>query len=119
MSVCLRSQPSCHASLKFAGYSNLLNGDILKMSNLKLFQPGVSLILLTELGFCTYFSCALRSWQCWIRHLLLSSTTNIFDLSRMISKSGHISSPMIMLGELKFVTFAYNSRANCSRKVVI
>ena len=41
MSVCLRSQPSCHASLKFAGYSNLLNGDILKMSNLKLFQPGV------------------------------------------------------------------------------
>ena len=36
MPVCLRSQPSCHASLKFAGYSNLLNGDILKMSNLKL-----------------------------------------------------------------------------------
>ena len=43
MSVCLRSQPSCHASLKFAGYSNLLNGDILKMSNLKLFQPGVKI----------------------------------------------------------------------------
>ena len=42
MLVCLRSQPSCHASLKFAGYSNLLNGDILKMSNLKLSQPGVS-----------------------------------------------------------------------------
>ena len=41
MSVCLRSQPFCHALLKFAGYSNLLNGDILKMSNLKLFQPGV------------------------------------------------------------------------------
>ena len=41
MPVCLRSQPSCHASLKFAGYSNLLNGDILKMSNLKLSQPGV------------------------------------------------------------------------------
>ena len=41
MPVCLRSQPSCHASLKFAGYSNLLNGDILKMSNLKLPQPGV------------------------------------------------------------------------------
>ena len=41
MLVCLRSQPSCHASLKFAGYSNLLNGDILKMSNLKLSQPGV------------------------------------------------------------------------------
>ena len=41
MSVCLRSQPSCHASIKFAGYSNLLNGDILKMSNLKLSQPGV------------------------------------------------------------------------------
>ena len=42
MLVCLRSQPSCHASLKFAGYSNLLNGDILKMSNLKLSQPGVA-----------------------------------------------------------------------------
>ena len=41
MPVCLRSQPSCHASVKFAGYSNLLNGDILKMSNLKLSQPGV------------------------------------------------------------------------------
>ena len=41
MPVCLRSHPSCHASLKFAGYSNLLNGDILKMSNLKLSQPGV------------------------------------------------------------------------------
>ena len=27
MPVCLRSQPSCHASLKFAGYSNLLNRD--------------------------------------------------------------------------------------------
>ena len=52
MPVCLRSQPSCHASLKFAGYSNLLNGDILKMSNLKLSQPGVvhtqlNLMLLT------------------------------------------------------------------------
>ena len=43
MPVCLRSQPSCHASLKFAGYSNLLNGDILKMSNLKLSHPGVLL----------------------------------------------------------------------------
>ena len=41
MPVCLRSQLSCHASIKFAGYSNLLNGDILKMSNLKLSQPGV------------------------------------------------------------------------------
>ena len=41
MPVCFRSQPSCHASLKFAGYSNLLNGDILKMSNLKLSQPGM------------------------------------------------------------------------------
>ena len=41
MPVCLRSQPSCHASLKFVGYSNLLNGDILKMSKLKLSQPGV------------------------------------------------------------------------------
>ena len=41
MPVCLRSQPSCHASLKLVGYSNLLNGDILKMSNLKLSQPGV------------------------------------------------------------------------------
>ena len=30
------------ASLKFAGYSNLLNGDILKMSNLKLSQPGMN-----------------------------------------------------------------------------
>ena len=46
MPVCLRSQPSCHASLKFAGYSNLLNGDILKMSNLKLSQPGVDFIVL-------------------------------------------------------------------------
>ena len=45
MPVCLRSQPSCHASLKFAGHSNLLNGDILKMSNLKLSQPGVFLFL--------------------------------------------------------------------------
>ena len=44
MPICLRSQPSCHASLKFAGYSNLLNGDILKMSNLKLSQPGVNLL---------------------------------------------------------------------------
>ena len=43
MPVCLWSQPSYHASLKFAGYSNLLNGDILKMSNLKLSQPGVNL----------------------------------------------------------------------------
>ena len=45
MPVCLRSQPSCHASLKFAGYSNLLNGDILKMSNLELSQPGVYISL--------------------------------------------------------------------------
>ena len=30
MPVCLRSQPSCYVSLKFAGYSNLLNGDIMK-----------------------------------------------------------------------------------------
>ena len=44
MPVCLRSQPSCHASLKFAGYSSLLSGDILKMSNLKLSQPGVVVI---------------------------------------------------------------------------
>ena len=45
MPVCLRmrSQLSCHASLKFVGYSNLLNGDILKMSNLKLSQPGMPL----------------------------------------------------------------------------
>ena len=43
MPVCLRSQPSCHVSLIFAGYSNLLNGDILKMSNLKLSQPGVQI----------------------------------------------------------------------------
>ena len=42
MPVYLRSQPSCHASLKYPGYSNLLNGDILKMSNLKLSQPGVN-----------------------------------------------------------------------------
>ena len=42
MPVCLRSQPFCHASLKFAGYSNLLNGDILKMSDLKISQPGVN-----------------------------------------------------------------------------
>ena len=35
------ARPSCHASLKFVGYSNLQNGDILKMSNLKLSQPGV------------------------------------------------------------------------------
>ena len=41
MPACLRSKPSCHASLKFAGYSNLPNGDNLKMSNLKLSQPGV------------------------------------------------------------------------------
>ena len=41
MPVCLHPQPSCHASLKFAGYSNLLNGDILKMSNLKLSQPSM------------------------------------------------------------------------------
>ena len=41
MFVCLQSQPSCHALLKFVGYSNLLNEDILKMSNLKLSQPGV------------------------------------------------------------------------------
>ena len=47
--ICLRSQPSCHASLKFAGYSNLLNGDTLKMSNLKLSQPGV------YAGFCIEF----------------------------------------------------------------
>ena len=45
MPVCLRSEPSCHASLKFAGYSNLLNGDILKMSNLKLSQPGVTVTI--------------------------------------------------------------------------
>ena len=45
MPVSLWSQPSCHASLKFAGYSNLLNGDILKMSNLKFSQPGASLFL--------------------------------------------------------------------------
>ena len=44
MPVCLRSQLSCHASLKFAGYSNPLNGDILKMSNLKLSQPGVFIV---------------------------------------------------------------------------
>ena len=43
MPVCLRSQPSCHVSLKFAGYSNPLNEDVLKMSNLKLFQPSVYL----------------------------------------------------------------------------
>ena len=43
MPVYLRSQPSCHASLKFAGYSNLPNGDILKMSNSELSQPGVKM----------------------------------------------------------------------------
>ena len=41
MSVCLGSQLSCHASLKFAGYSNLLNAGIFKMLNLKLSQPSV------------------------------------------------------------------------------
>ena len=30
MPLCLRPQPSCHASLKFACYSNLPNGDISK-----------------------------------------------------------------------------------------
>ena len=30
MPLCLRPQQSCHASLKFAAYSNLLNGDISK-----------------------------------------------------------------------------------------
>ena len=53
MPVSLRSQPSCHASLKFAGYSNLLNGDILKMSNLKLFQPGM-----INIFSCLLFNCA-------------------------------------------------------------
>ena len=48
MPVCLRSQPSCHASLKFAGYSNLLDGDIFKMSNLKLSQPGVTILKMTR-----------------------------------------------------------------------
>ena len=52
MPVCLRSQPPCHASLKFAGYSNLLNGDILKMSNLKLSQPGVM-----KKVYITLFTC--------------------------------------------------------------
>ena len=33
MPAFLRSQPSCHASLKFAGYSNLLNRDILKITS--------------------------------------------------------------------------------------
>ena len=51
--------------------------------------------------------------------LIVSSTQNIFDLSRMISKSGGISSQAMMLGELKFVTSAYNSRANRLRKVAI
>ena len=41
MPACLRSQPSCHVSLIFVGYSNLLNGDILKMSNLKFSQLSV------------------------------------------------------------------------------
>ena len=41
MLVCFWSQPSCHVSLKIVGYSNLQNGDILKMSNLELSQPGV------------------------------------------------------------------------------
>ena len=49
MPICLRSQPSCHTSLKFAGYSNLLNGDILKMSNFKLSQPGVIKYLMVDL----------------------------------------------------------------------
>ena len=55
MNVCLRSQPSCHASLKLAGYSNLLNEDILKMSNLKLSQPGVYIFFL-KISFCQIFS---------------------------------------------------------------
>ena len=33
--------PTCLRSLEFEGYSNLQNGDILKMSNLKLSQPSV------------------------------------------------------------------------------
>ena len=50
MPVCLRSQPSCHASLKLAGYSNLLNGDTFKMSNLNLSQPGVTGIMSIDLN---------------------------------------------------------------------
>ena len=50
---------------------------------------------------------------------IVSSTTKIFYLSRMISKSGRISSPEIMIGELKFVTSAYNSQANRLRKAAI
>ena len=53
MPVCLRSQPFCHASLKFAGYSNLLNGDILKMSNLKLSQPGLFFVYRSQSLLCT------------------------------------------------------------------
>ena len=64
MPVCLRSQPSCHASLKFAGYSNLLNADMLKMSNLKLPARRGNLehlndeSLTVEPGFRI-------SWYCW------------------------------------------------------
>ena len=42
MPICLQSQPSCDASVKFTGSSNLLNGEIFKMSNLKLSQPSMS-----------------------------------------------------------------------------
>ena len=50
---------------------------------------------------------------------IVSSSTKIFNRSKMLSKAGRISSPVIMLGELNFVTSAYNSRVNRLRKVAI
>ena len=55
MPVCLWSQPSCHASLKFAGYSNILNGDILKMSNLKLSRRSVGITFDNRMTFTKHF----------------------------------------------------------------
>ena len=74
---------------------------------------------MSELGFLYLFLLRTSFLAMLDSKPIVSSTTNIFDLSRMISKSGRISSPVIMLGELKFVTSAYNSRANRLRKVAI
>ena len=75
MPVCLWSQPSCHVSLKFAGYSNPLNGDILKMSNLKLSQPGVIWFTTTLYGYISY-----------LKLLLLLFTLQVVRRDRTLEK---------------------------------
>ena len=74
MPLCLRPQPSCHASLKFAGYSNLLNGDISKCQIRSSLVPVCQTVYwyFTTLKSSQCIGVSLSEQQCQVQRIIIS-----------------------------------------------